>query len=129
MRSLTADAAIIAAPSVAATGGAIWAVDALFALAADRAGALPQFFMLPSMTAIGFALTWAAYYLVVGLLAYRAVSTSNALILFLVVMCLLTGLTLLNRPDLSVPLIAAAAGAALALRLVRRRPRPKLSPN
>lgn len=129
MRSLSADAAIIAGPSLAASGGAIWAADALFALALERAAGLPPMLLLPTMTAIAFALTWAVYYAVVGLLAYRAVSTSNALVLFLVVAGLLLMLALLNRPELSVPLIASAAGAALALRLVRLRPRRRFSPS
>ena len=129
MRSLSADAAIVAVPSLVASGAAIWAAGRLFALAADRGGALPPFLLLPTMSAIAFALTWAGYYVFVGLLAYRALSTSNALILLLVVVALLTVLALLNRPELSIPLLASAAGAALALRLVRLRPRRQFSPN
>lgn len=128
MRSLSADAAIIAGPSLAATGGAIWAAEALFALAAERSAALPPMLLLPAMAAIAFVLTWAVYYTLVGLLAYRAVSTSNALVLFLVLVGLLTVLALLNRPELSIPLIASASGTALALRLIRLRPRRQLSP-
>ena len=129
MRSLSADAAIVTGPSLAAAGGAIWATERLFALAAERAASLPPLLLLPTIVALAFALTWASYYAVVGLLAYRALSTSNALVLFLVVVALLTALALLNRPELLVPMLASAAGAALALRLVRRRPRRQLSPN
>ena len=128
MRSLSADAAIIAGPSLAASGGAIWASGKLFALAAEQSASLPPMLLLPTMAAMAFALTWASYYLVVGLLAYRAVSTSNALVLFLVIVGLLAVLALLNRPELSIPLIAAASGAALALRLLRLRPRRRYSP-
>jgi hypothetical protein len=129
MRSLSADAAIIAGPSLAASGGAIWASEKLFALAAEQSAALPPMLLLPTMAAIAFVLTWATYYVVVGLLAYRAVSTSNALVLFLVSVGLLTVLALLNRPELSIPLVASASGAALALRLLRLRPRRQLSPS
>jgi small-conductance mechanosensitive channel len=129
MRSLTADAAIIAGPSLAAAGGAILASERLFALAGEAGSPLPAALVLPTMVAIAFALTWAGYYLVVGLLAYRAVSTSNALVLFLLLVALLVVLALLNRPDWSVPMLASAGGAALALRLLRRRPRRQLSPN
>lgn len=129
MRSLSADAAIIAGPSLAASGGAIWAAQAVFALAAERGVALPPMLLLPTMAAIAFALTWATYYGVVGLLAYRAVSTSNALVLFLLIVGLLTVLALLNEPELSIPLLASTSGAALALRLLRLRPRRRLSPS
>ncbi|HEX8443335.1 MAG TPA: hypothetical protein VF631_06785 [Allosphingosinicella sp.] len=129
MRSLSADAAIVAGPSLAASGAAIWAAERLFALAAERGGELPPLLLLPTMMAIAFALTWGSYYVFVGLLAYRALSTSNALVLLLVVVALLTVLALLNRPELSVPILASAAGAALALRLVRLRPRRQFSPS
>lgn len=128
MRSLSADAAIIAGPSLAATGGAIWVAERLFVLAAEQGSILPAPLLLPTMAALAFALTWASYYVVVGLLAYRAVSTSNALFLFFVVVALLTVLALLNDPQWAVPLLASAAGTGLALRLVRLRPRRRLSP-
>jgi hypothetical protein len=123
MRSLTADAAIIALPSLAAAGGAIWGAEALFALAAERGAALSPSLLLPTMSALAFLLTWMSYYVVVGLLAYRATSTSNAVILFLVLVSLLTVLVLLNQPPLAVPILTAAAGALVALRLLRLRPR------
>jgi hypothetical protein len=129
MRSLSADAAIVAVPSLVASGAAIWASERLFALAAERGAEFPPILLLPTMAAIAFALTWVSYYLFVGLLAYRALSTSNALVLLLVVVALLTVLALLNRPELSVPILVSAAGAAAALRLVRLRPRRQFSPN
>ena len=129
MRSLSADAAIIAGPSLAAAGGAIWAAERLFALAAERGGELPSLLLLPTIAAIAFTLTWLSYYVFVGLLAYRALSTSNALILLLVVVALLTVLALLNQPELSIPILVSAAGAGLALRLVRLSPRRQFSPN
>lgn len=128
MRSLTADAAIVAAPSLAASGAAIWSAERLFVLAAEHGGALPSMTLSPMMAALAFMLTWAGYYLVVRLLAFRALSTSNALILFLLLIALLTVLTLLTRPEWSIPLLSAAAGSALALRLVRLRPRRRFSP-
>jgi hypothetical protein len=129
MRSLTADAAIIAVPSLACAGGAIWAADALFGLAAERGAGLPPALLLPTTAALAFVVTWASYYLVVGLLAYRALSTSNALSLFLVLVALQTALVLLHRPESIVPILVSAAGAALALRLLRLRPRRVLRPN
>jgi hypothetical protein len=129
MRSLSADAAIVAVPSLVACGAAIWTSERLFALAAERGTAFPPILLLPTMAAIAFALTWVSYYVFVGLLAYRALSTSNALILLLVVVALLTVLALLNRPELSLPILVSAAGAAAALRLVRLRPRRQFSPN
>jgi len=129
MRSLTADAAIVAIPSLISAGGAIWAAEALFALAAERGAALSPALLLPTMVALAFLLTWASYYLVVGLLAYRALSTSNALMLFLVLVALVTTLLLLNHPELVPPVLASVAGAALALRMVRLRPRRALRPN
>lgn len=124
VRSLSADAAIIAAPSLAAAGGAIWSAERLFALV----GHLPSALMLPSMAAIAFGLTWAAYHLIAGLLAYRALSTSNALVLLLTLVTLLSVLALLVRPELLIPLLASASGSATALRLLRRRPRRQLRP-
>lgn len=123
MRSLSADAAIIALPSLAAAAGAIWAAEALFVLAFERGAGLPPSLLLPTMAALAFVATWSSYYLVVGLLAYRALSTSNALVLFLVLVSLIVVLVLLNQPPLSLPILASAAGAAMALRLLRRRPR------
>jgi hypothetical protein len=129
MRSLTADAAIIAIPGLAASAGAIWAAHALFAMAAERGADLPAGMLLPTIAAFAFLLTWSVYYLVVGLLAYRALSTSNALHLLLVLVALATALLLLHRPDLVIPVLTSTAGAAAALRLVRLRPRPALRAN
>jgi hypothetical protein len=107
MRSLTADAAIIAIPGLAASAGAIWAAHALFAMAAERGADLPAGMLLPTIAAFAFLLTWSVYYLVVGLLAYRALSTSNALHLLLVLVALATALLLLNRPDLVIPVLTS----------------------
>lgn len=129
MRSLTADAAIVALPGLASAGGAIWVAEALFAVAVERGADLPSNLLMPSIAAIAFLLTWTAYYLLVGRLAYRALSTSNALHLLLVLIALATALLLLNSPDMVLPLLAGTAGAAAALRLVRLRPRPVLRAN
>ena len=128
MRSFTADAAILALPSLGAMAGAIWASERLFVLAAERGAGLSPELLFPVMAMLAFALTCAAYFLVVGLLAYRALSTSNALVLFLTLVCLVAVLVLLNRPELSFSILAASAGAGLALRLLRRKPRRPIRP-
>lgn len=129
MRSLSADAAIIAVPSLLAAVAAVWLGEASFAAAAVQQAALPPGLLLPTIMLFGFALTWAAYYLMAGLLAYRALSTSNGLIQFLVLSTLLMVLLLLNLPERVPPLLIACAGAAAALRLVRLRPRRLHRPN
>ena len=123
MRSLTADAAIIALPTLAVTAGAVRAAQALFTLAAEQGAALPVSLLLPTIAALAFVATWAVYYALVGLLAYRALSTSNSVVLFLVLITLLTILGLLNQPILVPPMLSAAAGSTVALRLLRLRPR------
>jgi hypothetical protein len=128
MRSLSADAAIVAVPSLGATAGAIWATEHLFRAAAERGPGLSPELLFPTMAMLAFALTWAAYFIVVGLLAYRALSTSNALVLFLTLVSLLVVLVLLNRPEFSVSILVASAGTALALRLLRRKSRRPIRP-
>ena len=128
MRSFTADAAIVAVPSLGATAAAIWASERLFRLADDSGAGISPELLFPTMGMLAFAMTWAAYFVVVGLLAYRALSTSNALVLFLTLVCLLAVLVLLNRPELCLSILAAAAGAGLALRLLRRKPRRSIRP-
>ncbi len=129
MRSLSADAAIVAMPSLLAAGVAVWAGEASFAAAAGQQAALPPGLLLPTILLGAFAATWAVYYLFAGLLAYRALSTSNGLVLFLVLSTLLLVLLLLNLPDRVPPVLIACVGAAGALRLVRLRPRRLRRPN
>lgn len=120
MRSFSADAAIVAGPSLAVAALAVRAGDALIAAAPAGTVPIPP---LPVYAALAFASTWLAYFLVAGLLRYRALSTSNAFTLFLTLAALALSLLLLTAPALVPPLLASGAGSALALRLVRRRPR------
>jgi hypothetical protein len=126
MRSFSADAAIIAGPSLAAAAGAVRAGDALIAAAVPE---LAAYSLLPFATyaTLAFAFTWAAYLLGAPLLRYRALSTSNAFDLFLLSGGLILALLMLNVPVLVLPLATAGAGAATALWLVRRIPSRRYS--
>lgn len=129
MRSFSADAAIVAVPSLAAAAGAVWAGEHLFAAAPAELIASHPLVPFPVYAAIAFLLTWAVYFLVAGLLHYRALSTSNAFSIYMLLAGLILALLLLSQPAAAPPLVAAAAGGALALRLVRRRPSRRYSAN
>jgi hypothetical protein len=121
MRSFSADAAIIAGPTLAATAGAVRAGDALLLAAAPDLAA-HSLLPFPTYAGLAFLFTCAAYILGAPLLRYRALSTSNAFDLFVLSGGLILALLLLNVPVLVPPLAVAGVGAATALRLVRRLP-------
>jgi hypothetical protein len=129
MRSLSADAAIVAAPTLGATYLAVRSGNALVAVSPAGFGLPDPMLLLPAYAALGFALTWAAYHLVAGLLQYRAISTSNGRGLFIFLAVLVTASAAYEVPQLALPFAAAAAGAAFALHLIRRRPSRRISAN
>lgn len=129
MRSFSADAAIVAGPSLAMSGLAVWAGDALLAAAPPEVASSLVLLPYPLYALLALIGTWAAYLLFAPLLRYRALSTSNAFDLFVLVGGLILALMLLTTAALILPLAAAGAGAATALRLVRRRPSRGLSAN
>jgi hypothetical protein len=129
MRSLSADAAIVAAPTLGAAYLAVRSGDALVAVSPPDLWLPDPFLLLPAYAALGLALTWAAYHLVAGLLQYRAISTSNGRGLFIFLAVLVTASAAYEVPELALRFAAAAAGAAFALHLIRRRPSRRIIAN
>ena len=129
MRSLSADAAIVAAPTLGATYLAVWSGDALIAKSPPETWLLHPLFLMPAYAACGLALTWIAYHAVAGLLQYRAISTSNGRGLFIFLAVLTTAFAAYDAPTVAFPFAAAAIGSAFALRLIRRRPSRRISAN
>jgi hypothetical protein len=129
MRSLSADAAIVAGPTLGASALAVWCGKAALAAAPPEAWLPHPLLLLPLYAALGFALTWLFYYAVVGLLEYRALSTSNGRGLFMLFAALAAAYLLFRAPELVSAFAAAAAGATFALHVIRRRPRQRISAN
>jgi hypothetical protein len=129
MRSLSADAAIVAAPTLGATYLAVRSGHALVAVSPPGMWLPDPLLLLPAYAALGLALTWAAYHLVAGLLQYRAISTSNGRGLFIFLAVLVTASAAYEVPELALPFAAAATGAAFALHLIRRRPSRRIIAN
>jgi hypothetical protein len=128
MRSLSADAAIVAAPTMAASYLAVWCGDAL--LVRVPLQILPHpLLVLPGYAAFGAVLTWLAYQTVAGMLEYRAISTTNGRGLFVFLAVLTTAFTAYEAPGVALSFAAAALGAAFALHLIRRRPSRRISAN
>jgi len=129
MRSLSADAAIVAAPTLGAAFLAVRTVDALRTVIAPELQLPHPLLLMPAYGALGLALTWIAYQLVAGLLEYRAISTTNGRGLFILLAVLTGGFAMIDAPSLAPPFAAAALGSAFALSLLRRRPRRRISAN
>jgi hypothetical protein len=129
MRSLSADAAIVAAPTRGATFLAVRSVDAARAVVAPAAWLPHPLLLMPAYATLGLALTWMAYQLVAGLLEYRAISTTNGRGLFILLAVLTGGFAMFDAPSLAPPFAAAALGGAFALSLIRRRPSRRISAN
>ena len=129
MRSLSADATIVAAPTLGATYLAVRGGNALLAVSPPDLWLPDPMLLLPVYAALGFGLSWAAYHLVAGLLQYRAISTSNGRGFFIFLAVLVTASAAYEVPALAPRFAAAAAGAAFALHLIRRRPSRRIIAN
>ena len=129
MRSLSADAAIVAAPTLGAAYLAVRSGNALVAVSPPGLRLPDPLLLLPAYAVLGLALTWVTYHLVAGLLRYRAISTSNGRALFIFLAMLVTASAAFEVPELALPFAAAAAGAAFALHLIRHRPSRRIGAN
>jgi hypothetical protein len=129
MRSLSADAAIVAAPTLAASYLAVWGGDRLLAAAPPEAWLPHELLLLPLYAVLGMTLTWLFYQTVAGMLEYRAISTTNGRGLFIFLAVLTTAFTAYEAPGVALQFAAAAMGAAFTLQLIRRRPSRRISAN
>lgn len=122
MRTLTMDAALVALPSLGASAASVYAGQMLLERYGDGRWYGHPLALFPLCFLAGGALTWIVYQIVRPLLEHRALSTSRGRSMLVFLAALTAGFGLMYDALLSLALLAAAAGSALTLKLLRERP-------
>jgi hypothetical protein len=128
MRTLTGDAALVALPSLAASGIAAAAGGRLLAAAPADSWYANGFAFLPVYLLLGALATALLHILFRGLLERRTVAISMGRTMFTFLAGMTVAALLLADPPLAVAVAAAAVGAAFTLKLIREWPSPGTRP-
>ena len=128
MRTLTADAALVALPSLAASGVAALGGRHLLDILPAGSWYASAYTFLPVYVLLAGAATCCLYFLFRGLLERPAVATSMGRTMFNVLAAIGIASLLLFDPPLAVAVAAAALGSAVMLKLIREWPSPGTRP-
>lgn len=128
MRTLTGDAALVALPSLAASGLAALGGRHLLQSAPAGSWYANAYAFVPVYVLSGALATFLLYWLFRGLLERRTVAISMGRSIFTVLAALAIAVLLLVDAALAVAVAAAAVGSAFVLKLIREWPSPGTRP-